>query len=176
MRNLILLFILIAITTLIGCKGKDPAPAGAVAASCAAFALDSAILTSYTGTTVTTIGTCGEEYDVTGDIQDGQASISGYRMLTATLVTTGGNLSMGNPRFQAAPVLEQFGVTYGGVDNTTCQNDSAQNGVADIIEFNVTAEFNSDCIPQLRGTFREYSRCVDNSEVTICSGTITITR
>lgn len=199
MKDIILLLFLILIA-LSGCRRNrkvpvfvpvtqsptpDPAPTPVV---CDTFVFnDNIVARTYQGTTVTTVGDCGEEYDaiVPVDYFSGWfvANVnSGWKFDNAYLSTSGGNVNFSTggrwmlSTGRIVPDNEGAGLTFAGIDHTTCQNDSAQNGVADLFLLEVTAEFDSDCVTQLRGTFREYSRCVDSSEVTICSGTITLVR
>lgn len=182
MKSLILLSIL---CVFVSCKDNSGASsaAGSSPVSCDPFVLTTdMVATTYTGTTVTTVGTCdngGQEYIISTDGDYNVAgSTTGWRLINSVLTTNAGNVNYTTGgRFQTADgVNEGHGLTFAGVDHTTCQTASAQNGAADLYEIQVTAEFDSDCVPQLRGTYREYSRCLDNSQVTICSGTITLTR
>lgn len=184
MKHLILIGLTILITSCNGGGESGGTTASSGGASCGTFDLTTDMLeTTYIGTTVTTSGTCdngGQEYDISmeGDYTVG-ASATGWRLINSVLTTTGGNVNFTTGgRFMNAGNSENegAGLTFTGVDNTTCQNALSINGSADLYEVTVTAEFDSNCNVQLRGTWREYSRCTDNSEVAICSGTITLTK
>lgn len=135
---------------------------------------------TYQGTITVTSGTCSETYKIYSDVDyNVDASATGWRQINAYLETTQGNKNFtSGGRWQTVGSLqaESAGLTFTGVDNTTCQNAKSLDGIADLFSYQVTAEFDSNCQPRLRGTFREYSRCSDNSEVDICTGTIILTK
>lgn len=186
MKSLLIVLLLLFFAS--GCDlidGNDDAPAAAASTNqCSSFVFtEEMIAQQYTGTTVTTSGTCdngGQEYQIKFDGDyNVAASTTGWRLINGVLTTNGGNINFTTGgRFQTTDgVNEGAGLTFGGVDNITCQNAHSVNGTADKFQVNVTAEFDSNCNIQLRGTFREYAQCSGgNPEVVICSGNITLTR
>lgn len=182
MKNLIFLIILCILVSCRGGSGGGSSVAGI--SSCNPFALATdMVAVRYTGTAVTTVGTCnngGLEYIIATDSDYNIAgSNTGWRLINSVLTTNAGNVNFTTGgRFQTADgVNEGHGLSFAGVDNTTCQNAYGVNGTADLFVIQVTAEFDSNCVPQLRGTWKEYSQCLGgNPEVVICSGTITLTR
>jgi len=174
---------LICVFLLTSCNGSGGggAAGGSSSASCGTFTLaNSLVETTYSGSIVTTSGNCGETYKIYADVNYNVAgSATGWRLINAYLETTGGNknfTSGGRWQTIGSLVNEGHGLTFTGVDNTTCQNAYSINGSADLFQYTVTAEFDSNCQPRLKGTFREYSRCIDNREVDICTGTIILTK
>lgn len=174
--------VFVLMMSLVGCNGSGGGGGGSASSvSCGNFTLTNDLVeTTYQGTITVTSGTCGETYKIYSDVNYNVAgSATGWRQINAYLETTGGNKNFtSGGRWQTVGSLqaESAGLTFTGVDNTTCQNAKSLNGTADLFSYQVTAEFDSNCQPRLRGTFREYSRCSDNSEVDICTGTIILTK
>jgi len=182
MKLIILIYIIFLLSS---CNSDDAAtaagstdtPADEPARVCDPFTLDNDLLEIvYTGTTVTTVSDCGEEYDIDieGNYLEG-ASITGWRLINGVLSTNSGDINFtSGGRFMDADSAENegMGLTFGGIDHTVCQDALGINGQQDSFVLNVTAKFNTDCNIILEGTFREYSTCTNSSEVTICSGTI----
>ena len=184
-------FCLAVLLSLFGCFGsKDELTTmSAGTSSCKPFIFtEDIVATTYIGSTETTSGNCGEEYTVVAPVgyleaYDIPEVNTGWRFENAYLQTTAGNINfasggrwMLSAPSRNAPDNEGTGFNFTEVDHTTCQNAHGINGAADLFLLEVTAEFDENCQARLRGTFREYSRCVDSSEVEICSGTVTLSR
>jgi len=178
-KNIICIIVMLIVIS--ACKSSSGTSAAAVSRSCGSFSLDDDLVeTVYSGDIVTTSGNCGETYTVYAEVNYNIAgSVTGWRQINHYLDTSGGNINFtSGGRWQTigSAQAESTGLQFSGVDNTTCQNAHGLNGSADLFEYTVTAEFDSNCQPRLRGTFMERARCSDNSYVEICSGTILLTK